>query len=59
VPDPKPLRYETQALARRRFGEALMKIDTAEGGQVKVDSTPALDEYRQAKRFRVELPAVP
>jgi hypothetical protein len=59
VPDPKPLRYETQALARRRFGEALMKIDTAEGVQVKIDSTPALDEYRQAKRFRVELPAVP
>jgi hypothetical protein len=46
VPDPKPLRRETQELARRRFAEALEAIDTADTGLMQVPDT----EFRRLQR---------
>jgi hypothetical protein len=51
VPDPKPIRRQTQELARRRFAEALEAIDTAEVGTVKVPATPLLAIQRRAFWF--------
>jgi hypothetical protein len=51
VPDAHPLRRESQALARRRFGEALETIDTADSGTVKVPATDLLKPHRRAWRF--------
>jgi hypothetical protein len=51
VPDPNPVRRETQTLARRRFAEALETIDTADSGTVKVPGTGLLRLHRRAWRF--------
>jgi hypothetical protein len=48
VPDPHPLRRETQILARKRFAAALDTIDTIGAGSVDIDhgagATPLLKE---------------
>ena len=51
VPDPQPLRRETQMLARQRFADALETIDTVDSGTVKVPGTELLRLHRRAWRF--------
>ena len=51
VPDPRPLRRETQTLARQRFAIALAAIDTPDSGTVPVPATEPLELQRQAWRF--------
>jgi hypothetical protein len=46
IPDPKPLRFRTQSLARRRLAEALETIDCEDGGLVNLAITPILREWR-------------
>src|SRR5690606_19269982 len=46
VPDPKPLRLETQAIARGRFAEALTVLDSGEEGTVTLRATTTLENYR-------------
>jgi len=50
VPDPKPLRLQTQTIARTRFGNALKEIDTSENGHVSIELTPLL---RKCRRWRI------
>jgi len=47
VPDPKPLRRQTQMLARQRFAAALDAIDTSTPGFIDVPSTELLHGRRQ------------
>jgi hypothetical protein len=51
VPDPKPLRRETQTLARQRFADALEAIDTKGTGTVAVPASEVLRPFRRAWRF--------
>jgi hypothetical protein len=46
VPDPKPLRFSTQSVARRRLAEALEAIDCKDSGLVNLDVTPILRDWR-------------
>ena len=46
VPDPKPLRFRTQSVARRRLAEALETIDCEDSGLVDLDVTPTLLHWR-------------
>jgi hypothetical protein len=47
VRDPKPLRFSTQSVARRRLAEALEVIDCEDSGQVILDVTPILRDWRR------------
>jgi len=51
IPDPKPLRRETQTLARQRFAKALEAIDTKGTGTVAVPASEVLRPFRRAWRF--------
>ena len=51
VPDPKPLRRETQTLARQRFAEALEAIDTKATGTVAMPASEFCAPSRRAWRF--------
>lgn len=59
VPDPKPLRLQTQQMARLRLGVALARIDTAEEGKIEIGTTPTLEAYRGAEKFTVVVPSRP
>jgi len=50
VRDPKPLRAETQIIARTRLGNALKAIDTNGDGHVSIELTPLL---RKCRRWRI------
>jgi len=50
VPDPKPLRLQTQKIARTRLGNALQAIDSDASGSVSIDATPLL---RKCRRWRI------
>ena len=45
VPDPKPLRFRTQSLARRRLAEALESIDCKDGGSVVVEPSAIVQHW--------------
>jgi hypothetical protein len=47
VPDPKPLRRQTQAIARMRLAEALKAIDSEIGCKVAIEATPLLRKFRR------------
>jgi len=47
VPDPKPLRLQTQTIGRERLARALEAIDTKGGGNVAVTPTPLLRKWRR------------
>ena len=46
VPDPKPLRRETQTLARRRLADALAAIDCADSGTTELEPLDMQKIYR-------------
>ena len=50
VPDPKPLRLQTQQIARTRFGKALEAIDSHDARKVSIKATPLL---RKCRRWRI------
>ena len=58
VPDPKPIRLQTQTVARRRLGEALDAINCLEAGSVKIESTPPLSRWR-TWRLQAAIPRRP
>jgi hypothetical protein len=58
VPDPKPLRLQTQTAARKRLGEALDAINCQDSGTVKIDAAPSLRRWR-TWRLQAALPRRP
>ena len=48
VPDPKPLRRETQILSRQRFAAALDAIDTTGKGNVKIPRSTVIRRHKLA-----------
>ncbi len=51
VPDPKPVRFETQKHARMRLAACLEEIDTAETGTVEIGTTGPLKHVQSLPAF--------
>ncbi|RTL53968.1 MAG: hypothetical protein EKK40_05360 [Bradyrhizobiaceae bacterium] len=60
VPDSKPLRLQTQTIARTRMGKALEAIDTEDGGTVRLSADPS-PLLKKCRRWRLgwQLPKHP